>query len=118
MGQGRILTARRTRYALAAALLLAATPAAEAHPHVFVDARAELVFDATGQVTAVRHIWQFDQAFSEYAIQGLDANDDGKLSDDELAPLALELCQQGFVLQQQPEAVLGEVGVARRDDAA
>ena len=37
---------------------------------------------------------------------------------DELAPLALELRQQRLILQQQLEAVLGEIGIARRDDAA
>ena len=39
-------------------------------------------------MTAVRNIWQFDEAFTAFAIQGLDADNDGKLSDDELAPLA------------------------------
>ena len=39
-------------------------------------------------MTAVRHIWQFDEAFTSFAIQGLDADNDGKLSDAELKPLA------------------------------
>jgi ABC-type uncharacterized transport system substrate-binding protein len=69
-------------------MVLAAPLPASAHPHVFVDAHAEIVFDRAGEITAVRHIWQFDDAFSAFAIQGLDKNDDGKLSDDELAPLA------------------------------
>jgi ABC-type uncharacterized transport system substrate-binding protein len=69
------------------AAMLAAGPAL-AHPHVFVDAKAEVVFSTPGTITAIRNIWQFDRAFSEYAIQGLDANDDGQLSDAELKPLA------------------------------
>jgi ABC-type uncharacterized transport system substrate-binding protein len=39
-------------------------------------------------MTAVRNIWQFDEAFSQYAIQGLDTKGDGKLTDAELKPLA------------------------------
>jgi ABC-type uncharacterized transport system substrate-binding protein len=68
--------------------LLALSGAAMAHPHVFVDAKAEIVFGKDGKIDAVRNVWQFDEAFTQYAIQGLDKNNDGKLSDDELKPLA------------------------------
>jgi len=73
---------------LAACFMALAAVRAEAHPHVFVDAKTEVVFDQSGRMTAVRNIWQFDEAFSQYAIQGLDANGDGKLTDAELKPLA------------------------------
>jgi ABC-type uncharacterized transport system substrate-binding protein len=59
-----------------------------AHPHVFVDARAEILFDAQGRMTDIRHVWEFDPAFSAFASQGLDKNGDDKLSTKELAPLA------------------------------
>jgi ABC-type uncharacterized transport system substrate-binding protein len=52
-----------------------------------VDAKAEVVFDA-GKIAAIRHIWQFDEAFTAFATQGLDEDGNGKLSDAELAPLA------------------------------
>jgi ABC-type uncharacterized transport system substrate-binding protein len=68
-------------------LLFAAAPAS-AHPHVWVDARAEIVFDAKGEITGVRHSWRFDPEFSAYATVNLDANNDGKLSEAELRPLA------------------------------
>ena len=70
------------------ALALCGPMAALAHPHVFVDAKAEIVFDSQGRMTAVRNIWRFDPAFSAFASQGLDKNRDGKLSNAELAPLA------------------------------
>ncbi len=42
--------------------------AADAHPHVLVDAKVDVVFDASGRLSAIRNIWQFDEAFSQFAI--------------------------------------------------
>ncbi len=83
-----MIAAYRIAFAIAGLLIVAMARPATAHPHVFVDARAEIVFDKAGEVASIRHIWQFDEAFTAFAIQGLDANNDGKLSDAELAPLA------------------------------
>ncbi len=83
-----MIAVRRIGFAVAVLLAVAVAGPVAAHPHVFVDARAEIVFDKAGAITAIRHIWQFDEAFTAFAIQGLDANNDGKLSDKELAPLA------------------------------
>jgi ABC-type uncharacterized transport system substrate-binding protein len=63
--------------------------AARAHPHVWIDAAAEIVFSGA-DVTGIRHAWVFDEAFSTYVVQGLDANKDGQYSRDELAQLARE----------------------------
>ena len=68
--------------------LAAATGAAQAHPHVFVVAREEVAFDAEGRVASVGHAWQFDEGFSAFATQGLDADRNGEFSQEELAPLA------------------------------
>jgi ABC-type uncharacterized transport system substrate-binding protein len=59
-----------------------------AHPHIWVTAKAELVYTRDGKVWAVRHIWTFDAAYSSFLTQGLDANNDGKLSSNELQGLA------------------------------
>jgi ABC-type uncharacterized transport system substrate-binding protein len=59
-----------------------------AHPHVWVTAKAELVYGADGKVAAVRHSWTFDQAYSAFVTQGLDKNNDGKTTPDELQDLA------------------------------
>lgn len=80
---------RRRAPVVAAAIagLVCAQPAA-AHPHVFVTAKSELVYGADGRMTAVRHVWTFDDMFSSMAVQGLDANGDGQYTREELAPLA------------------------------
>jgi ABC-type uncharacterized transport system substrate-binding protein len=69
------------------ACLACATPAL-AHPHVWITARAELVYAPDGKVTGVRHDWTFDEAYSAMVTQGLDANNDGKLAPEELHDLA------------------------------
>ena len=71
-------------------VLFLAPAAALAHPHVWVDAAAEIVYDAKGRIAAIKHHWRFDEEFSAYALQGLDTNRDGKYSPQELAPLAKE----------------------------
>jgi ABC-type uncharacterized transport system substrate-binding protein len=78
----------RISHALTLAASLALAAPALAHPHVWVTAKAELVYAADGKVTAVRHSWAFDQAYSAFVTQGLDKNNDGKLTPDELQELA------------------------------
>lgn len=87
--EGSPLTRHAHLMALSGLLLaaIAAGPAA-AHPHVFVTAKAEIVFAADGSVQAIRNRWSFDEAYSAYITQGLDKNGDGKLTSDELAELA------------------------------
>lgn len=72
--------------ALAAGLALPA----QAHPHVWVTAKAEVVYDPEGRATGIRHSWTFDKAYSAYVTQGLDKNGDGKFSPEELQDLAKE----------------------------
>ncbi|MBV8472473.1 MAG: DUF1007 family protein [Hyphomicrobiales bacterium] len=76
--------------AFSAFLLLAAAAAdrAEAHPHILVDAHVRLVFDQRGELTAIANSWDFDEAFSAYAIQGYDSKGDGEPTRQELQPLA------------------------------
>lgn len=75
------------RFALVLCALALASPAL-AHPHVYVTAKAELAYAADGKMTAIRHAWTFDPAYSAYSTQGLDKNNNGVLEPDELQELA------------------------------
>jgi ABC-type uncharacterized transport system substrate-binding protein len=68
--------------------LLGAVAAAQAHPHVWVTMNSELVYAPDGSVTGVRHAWAFDDMFSAFATQGIEAKQKGVFTREELAPLA------------------------------
>jgi ABC-type uncharacterized transport system substrate-binding protein len=72
---------------LIAALLIMAQKA-EAHPHVWVTSTSELVYGADGTITGIRHSWKFDEMFSTYALQDIQAKTKGVYTREELAPLA------------------------------
>ena len=79
----------RRRIAALVGLIVALLPLpALAHPHIFIDAKAAITFNDAGQVVAIHNTWVFDQAYSAWSIQGLDTNNDGKFSREELQPLA------------------------------
>ena len=69
------------------ALRLVAAPA-EAHPHVWITAKSEVVYAPDGSITGVRHAWTFDDMFTTYALQGLATKTKGVYTREELAPLA------------------------------
>jgi ABC-type uncharacterized transport system substrate-binding protein len=84
------MTQRLGLISLSAALLAAWASPALAHPHVWVTAKAEVVYDTSGNVTGIRHAWTFDKAYSAYVTQGLDKDSNGKLTSEELQDLAKE----------------------------
>jgi len=61
---------------------------AAAHPHVWIDAYSEVIFDAAQRMTALRVSWRFDEFYSLFAIEGLDKDGDGTYTPAELQPLA------------------------------
>ncbi len=74
-----------------AAAILAVLPAlagaAHAHPHVWIDAGTAIQTSPAQEITGFRHKWTFDGMYSAFAVNGLDANNDGVYSDGELRPL-------------------------------
>jgi ABC-type uncharacterized transport system substrate-binding protein len=79
---------RLFRCLVLAVLALFAAGKAQAHPHVWVTMKSELVYAADGSATGVRHAWTFDDMFSTFATQGLESKEKGKFTREELAPLA------------------------------
>ena len=74
-----------TAAALAAPLAVPAP--ALAHPHIFAEARLEIVAGADGTVQELRNVWRFDEVFSSSVILDFDKNGDLKLDPHELAEL-------------------------------
>ena len=73
---------------LTAVVISALATAAQAHPHVWVAFKSEVVYAPDGSVTGVRHAWSFDDMFSTFATQGIETKEKGKFTREELAPLA------------------------------
>lgn len=76
-----------SRLFLTAVFAAVLTGAAAAHPHVWVTARAKVIFDAKGEIEAIRNAWTFDEMYSAFVTQG-QGKDGQLLTKEELAPLA------------------------------
>jgi ABC-type uncharacterized transport system substrate-binding protein len=55
-----------------------------AHPHVFADARLEIVADNAGNVVELHNVWRFDEVFSSSVLMDFDKNTNLKLDPEEL----------------------------------
>lgn len=58
-----------------------------AHPHIFAEARMEVIAADGGTVAEVRNVWRFDEMFSSSVLLDFDKNTNLKLDEDELAEL-------------------------------
>lgn len=71
--------------ALLAGLAALVPVSALAHPHIFAEARLEVVAGADGTVSELRNVWRFDEIFSSSVILDFDKNTNLKLDPEELA---------------------------------
>ncbi len=69
---------------LAGAALRASAGPASVHPHVFAEARLDVVVSPDRTVKSLRHLWRFDDLFSSTVLVEFDQNGDLKLDDAEL----------------------------------
>jgi len=82
----------RRFFPLIGVLLALVTPAI-AHPHIFIDAKAKIIFNDQGEIVGIENSWTFDEAFSAWQTAELDVNQDGTTSTEEMADLAKDNIQ-------------------------
>ena len=69
-------------------IALAFVSVADAHPHVWIEMRSSVNFNAAGQIDAIGVAWTFDEFYSQFATDGIDRNKNGKFDPPELQDLA------------------------------
>lgn len=74
-------------FAIFAAVQVALTRPAEAHPHVWVSVETTVLYN-NNKIEGFKHRWTFDDMYTAMAVQGLDKNSDGTFTREELAELA------------------------------
>ncbi|GEO85422.1 MULTISPECIES: DUF1007 family protein [Alphaproteobacteria] len=77
----------KIRLALIMALVGVPLPAF-AHPHIFAEARLEIIAGADGTISELRNVWRFDDVFSSSVLMDFDKNSDLKLDHSELNEIA------------------------------
>jgi len=65
------------------ALFALAPSIAAAHPHVFAEARLEVISGDDGNISELRNVWRFDEVFSSSVLMDFDKNKNLKLDPDE-----------------------------------
>lgn len=78
---------KRLGYWAAAMVTAFATPALS-HPHIFAEARLEIVAADDGTLKELRNVWRFDDIFSSSVLMDFDKNSDLKLDHSELTEIA------------------------------
>ena len=74
-------------YCAAGVAMAFATPALS-HPHIFAEARVEIVATDDGMLKELRNVWRFDDIFSSSVLMDFDKNSDLKLDHGELSEIA------------------------------
>jgi ABC-type uncharacterized transport system substrate-binding protein len=72
---------------------LGSTVPASVHPHVFAEARLDVVVNPDQTVKSLRHLWRFDDLFSSTVLVEFDKNSDLTLDDSELQEVSSTVTQ-------------------------
>jgi ABC-type uncharacterized transport system substrate-binding protein len=109
---------RKLTCLLAALVALATTETAVAHPHVFSTMKTMIIADDQGLVKAVGVEWAFDENYTQFALEGLDLNNNGTYEPEEIQPLTDEniknlLESQYFTFVRQGGKLLEQAAVTQ-----
>lgn len=85
---------------------------ASAHPHSFIDASVEVVFDADGKLSAVHQKWTFDNEFGDALRVRGDVNQDQALDASELGAIGDSLARGFAPYHHYTHVVVDGVAVA------
>lgn len=77
------------RCLMVATILAVTAGAAQAHPHVWINAFAELDY-RDGGIRGIRVVWSFDDFFSSMLLQDFDKDRDGRFDADEIDGIAVQ----------------------------
>lgn len=72
------------RLVMAGLATLLAPALAVAHPHIFAEARLEIVSNDKGEIGELRNVWRFDELFSASVVLDFDKNSNATLDPEEL----------------------------------
>ncbi|UIJ72761.1 DUF1007 family protein [Aurantimonas sp. HBX-1] len=78
---------RRMAGAAALIAIMGTTAPALAHPHVFAEAKVEIVGTPDARLAAIRNVWRMDELFSSSVLVDFDKNANGTLDQDELVEI-------------------------------
>lgn len=106
----------KVKVALAPLIFFIISTLLTAHPHVFIDAHAELIIDKNGMIN-VRESWVFDDMFSSMIIEDYDKDKDGKFSEEEIVLVQKEAFNntrefQYFTFMRNAEGAIKPIGSA------
>jgi ABC-type uncharacterized transport system substrate-binding protein len=92
-----------------------------AHPHLFATVETAIMTTPQGLISGLRIRWNFDETYTQFSLEGLDLNNDGTYSNEEIEPLTKEnikslveskyftkALQGGQELAQAPVTVFGQ----------
>jgi ABC-type uncharacterized transport system substrate-binding protein len=75
---------------IAFGLLLTTALPAMAHPHLFATMQTALIMTPDDKVKGMRIRWNFDETYTNFALDGLDTNKNGTYEPEEIQPLTDE----------------------------